>query len=113
MGAERRGQGPPAGWVARGPGASHTGGAGPHLATWEGPPVRRVRLQMLQTAPFAGQLAPSLADGDSLRYYPAYDLPGRRRLPPQAPAGAAARAQLLLVRRLAGSLPIGDTPEYE
>ena len=67
-------------------GANHTGVAGPHLATWEESPVRRVRLQMLQTAPFAGQLTTSLADGDSLRYYPAYDLPGRLRLPPQAPA---------------------------
>ena len=94
-------------------GANHTGVAGPHLATWEEPPVRRVRLQMLQTAPFAGQLTTSLADGDSLRYYPAYDLPGRLRLPPQAPAGAAARAQLLLVQRLDGSLTIGDTHEYD
>ena len=81
--------------------------------TWEESPVRRVRLQMLQTAPFAGQLTTSLADGDSLRYYPAYDLPGRLRLPPQAPAGAAARAQLLLVQRLDGSLTIGDTHEYD
>ena len=74
-------------------GAAHTGIAGPHLAGYELPPVRRVRLQMLQTEPFGRQLTTSVADGDSLRYYPAYDLPGRagpgsRRSvrPPRPPA---------------------------
>jgi FAD dependent oxidoreductase TIGR03364 len=95
------------------PGAAHTGIAGPHLAGFQRPPVRRVRLQMMQTAPFAARLTTSVADGDSLRYYPAYDLPGRRLLPPQAPAAAAAAAQLLLVQRLDGSLTIGDTHEYD
>ena len=93
-------------------GAAHTGVAGPHLAGYQQPPVRRVRLQMMQTGPFAGRLSTSVADGDSLRYYPAFDLPGRDRLPPQAPVAAAARAQLLLVQRLDGSLTIGDTHEY-
>ena len=93
-------------------GAVHTGVAGPHLAGYQRPPVRRVRLQMMQTQAFAGRLTTSVADGDSLRYYPAFDLPGRERLPPQAPAAAAARAQLLLVQRLDGSLTIGDTHEY-
>ena len=95
------------------PGAAHTGIAGPHLAAGASPPVRRVRLQMMQTAAFPARLTTSLADGDSLRYYPAYDLPGRDRLPPQEPAGAAAAAQLLLVQRLDGSLTIGDTHEYD
>ena len=94
-------------------GASHTGIAGPHLAGYERPPVRRVRLQMLQTEPFAGRLTSAIADGDSLRYYPAFDLPGRARLGPQAPAAAAAAAQLLLVQRLDGSLTIGDTHCYD
>lgn len=67
-------------------GAAHTGVAGPHLAGYEVPPVRRVRLQMLQTAPFAGTVTTALADGDSLRYYPAFELPGRAELRPQAPA---------------------------
>jgi FAD dependent oxidoreductase TIGR03364 len=93
-------------------GAAHTGVAGPHLAGYQQPPVRRVRLQMMQTAPFAGRLTTSVADGDSLRYYPAFDLPGRRGLPPQAPVAAAAAAQLLLVQRLDGGLTIGDTHEY-
>jgi FAD dependent oxidoreductase TIGR03364 len=95
------------------PGAAHTGIAGPHLAGWARPPVRRVRLQMMQTAPFPARLTTSLADGDSLRYYPAYDLPGRSRLAPQAPAAAAAKAQLLLVQRLDGGLTVGDTHEYD
>jgi FAD dependent oxidoreductase TIGR03364 len=95
------------------PGAVHTGIAGPHLAAWGRPPVRRVRLQMMQTAPFPARLTTSLADGDSLRYYPAYDLPGRDRLRPQAPVAARTRAQLLLVQRLDGGLTVGDTHEYD
>ncbi|MGO9217508.1 MAG: FAD-dependent oxidoreductase [Streptosporangiaceae bacterium] len=95
------------------PGAAHTGIAGPHLAAFPQPPVRRVRLQMMQTAPLDTQLTTSVADGDSLRYYPAYDLPGLRRLPPQAAAAARVSAQLLLVQRVDGSLTIGDTHEYD
>jgi len=75
--------------------------------------LRRVRLQMLQTLPFEPKLTTALADGDSLRYYPAYDVPSRSALPPQAAAAAATRAQLLLVQRLDGSLTIGDTHEYD
>jgi len=91
------------------PGAAHTGVAGRYLA---GGGVRRVRLQMMQTAPLAGRITTALADGDSLRYYPAYDLPGRAQLPPQAEGAARARAQLLLVQRADGGLTIGDTHEY-
>ncbi|HUK67454.1 MAG TPA: TIGR03364 family FAD-dependent oxidoreductase [Streptosporangiaceae bacterium] len=94
-------------------GAAHTGVAGPHLASWARPPVRRVRIQMMQTAPHAGALTTSVADGDSLRYYPAYDLPSRRHLGPQAPVAARTAAQLLLVQRLDGGLTIGDTHEYD
>ena len=94
-------------------GAAHTGISGPHLAGFERPPVRRVRLQMLQTQPFEHRLTTSVADGDSLRYYPAFDLPGRARLAPQAPVAAAAAAQLLMVQRLDGSLTIGDTHSYD
>jgi FAD dependent oxidoreductase TIGR03364 len=94
-------------------GAAHTGIAGPHLTGYEVPPVRRVRLQMLQTAPFDAAITTALADGDSLRYYPAFDLSGRDQLPPQAAAAATVAAQLLLVQRLDGSLTIGDTHEYD
>jgi glycine/D-amino acid oxidase-like deaminating enzyme len=112
-------------------GANFTGVAGPHLAASgalasaadrAGPDgaaggeprgLRRVRLQMLQTLPFDQTLTTSLADGDSLRYYPAYDVPSRAALPPQAAVAAASRSQLLLVQRLDGSLTIGDTHEYD
>jgi FAD dependent oxidoreductase TIGR03364 len=94
------------------PGAAHTGVAGRYLARGGPAPVRRVRLQMMQTAPLAERITTALADGDSLRYYPAYDLPGRDRLPPQAAAAERARAQLLLVQRADGGLTIGDTHEY-
>jgi FAD dependent oxidoreductase TIGR03364 len=103
-------------------GANYTGIAGPHLAAAGalasspgsgGSGLRRVRLQMLQTAPFSGRLATSVADGDSLRYYPAYDVPALAALPPQAPVAAASKAQLLMVQRLDGSLTIGDTHEYD
>src|ERR1700727_876267 len=76
-------------------GAAYTGLAGPHLAAWPVLPLRRVRLQMLQTRPFAGRLTTAVADGDSMRYYPAFDLPGRAELAPQPPGAAPARAQPL------------------
>jgi len=101
-------------------GADFTGLAGPHLAASGalardagGAGLRRVRLQMLQTAPLPGSLTTSVADGDSLRYYPAFEVPSRAALPPQAPVAAANRAQLLLVQRLDGSLTIGDTHEHD
>ncbi len=95
------------------PGAAHTGLAGQHLAAFPKPPVRRVRLQMMQTRGFGGRVTTAVADGDSMRYYPAFDLPGRARLGPQPPAAARTKAQLLLVQRLDGSLTIGDTHEYD
>jgi glycine/D-amino acid oxidase-like deaminating enzyme len=93
-------------------GATHTGIAGQHLSGYARLPVRRVRLQMLQTEPFGQRLTTSIADGDSLRYYPAYDLPARAGLAEQPPAAAAAHAQLLATQRLDGSLTIGDTHAY-
>src|SRR5204863_9392179 len=68
--------------------------------------------QMMQTAPLDARVTTALADGDSLRYYPAFDLPGRAALPPQPPAAERTRAQLLLVQRADGGLTVGDTHEY-
>jgi FAD dependent oxidoreductase TIGR03364 len=93
-------------------GAAHTGVAGRYLARGQAAPVRRVRLQMMQTAPLPEKITTALADGDSLRYYPAYELPGRAQLAPQPAAAAQARAQLLMVQRADGGLTIGDTHEY-
>ncbi|MEU9732022.1 TIGR03364 family FAD-dependent oxidoreductase [Streptomyces sp. NPDC048002] len=84
--------------------------AGPGL------PVRRVRLQMMQTDPLGEPLTTSVADADSFRYYPAYgggalDALGAGQ--PQTETAARHRMQLLMVQRADGGLTIGDTHEYE
>ncbi|MFD4631364.1 TIGR03364 family FAD-dependent oxidoreductase [Streptomyces sp. NPDC058284] len=84
--------------------------AGPDL------PVRRVRLQMMQTEPLGERLTTSVADADSFRYYPAYRseaLDALNAAQPQAPTAAAHKMQLLMVQREDGGLTIGDTHEYE
>ena len=91
-------------------GADHKGVAAPALAD---APLRRVRLQMMETAPADVRLTTSVADGDSLRYYPAYQSAARDRLPPQDELAAAHAIQLLMVQRLDGGLTIGDTHQYE
>ena len=62
-----------------------TGAAYDHLPGTEalGARLRRVRLQMLETAPFAPTVTTALADADTLRYYPAYEV---------APLGLLGRA---------------------
>jgi FAD dependent oxidoreductase TIGR03364 len=79
-----------------------------HLAT----KLRRVRLQMLETEPFPAHLTTSLADADSLRYYPAYEVVPLDPLGDQTAVAAAHHLQLLLVQRLDGGLTIGDTHAY-
>ncbi|OLZ69872.1 FAD-dependent oxidoreductase [Streptomyces sp. IMTB 2501] len=84
--------------------------AGPEL------PVRRVRLQMMQTDPLGEPLTTSVADADSFRYYPAYASPALDRLnteQPQPETAATHKMQLLMVQRADGGLTIGDTHEYE
>ncbi|MEE2054969.1 TIGR03364 family FAD-dependent oxidoreductase [Nocardiopsis tropica] len=79
-------------------------------------PVRRVRLQMAQTAPLGETLTTSVADGDSFRYYPAYRGPALDALnagQPQAAVADRHRMQLLMVQRADGSLTVGDTHEYD
>ncbi|WP_406183018.1 TIGR03364 family FAD-dependent oxidoreductase [Streptomyces sp. NBC_01006] len=79
-------------------------------------PVRRVRLQMMQTAPLGEKLTTSIADADSFRYYPAYKsdaLDALNAEQAQAPVAAAHKMQLLMVQRQDGGLTIGDTHEYE
>ncbi|MHA7959926.1 TIGR03364 family FAD-dependent oxidoreductase [Streptomyces sp. L500] len=78
-------------------------------------PVRRVRLQMMQTAPLGEKLTTSVADADSFRYYPAYAGPGLDAMAaakPQPPVAAEHKMQLLMVQRADGGLTIGDTHEY-
>ncbi|MFB7263061.1 TIGR03364 family FAD-dependent oxidoreductase [Streptomyces nojiriensis] len=79
-------------------------------------PVRRVRLQMMQTDPLGEPLTTSVADADSFRYYPAYQSPALDALnaeQAQAPVAAEHKMQLLMVQRRDGGLTIGDTHEYE
>jgi FAD dependent oxidoreductase TIGR03364 len=91
-------------------GAAHNG-VGAEIM--EHAPLRRVRLQMFETEPFQGTLTTSIADGDSLRYYPAFDLPGRSDLGAQDHVASANHMQLLCQQRLNGSLTIGDTHAYD
>jgi FAD dependent oxidoreductase TIGR03364 len=76
-------------------------------------PLRRVRLQMFQTEPLGERLTTSIADGDSLRYYPAFRVPSLARLPAPAPVVAAHHVQLLVSQRADGSLTVGDTHAYD
>ncbi|MDH6113390.1 FAD dependent oxidoreductase TIGR03364 [Kitasatospora sp. MAP12-15] len=79
-------------------------------------PVRRVRLQMMQTDPLDEPLTTSVADGDSFRYYPAFAgdaLEQLKAAQPQPPVAAEHKMQLLMVQRRDGGLTIGDTHEYE
>jgi FAD dependent oxidoreductase TIGR03364 len=79
-------------------------------------PVRRVRLQMMQTEPLGERLTTAIADGDSFRYYPGYAGPALHELQRNESQVAVAREhrmQLLCVQRLHGGLTIGDTHEYE
>ena len=86
---------------------------GPMAELLRSAPLRRVRLQMMQTAPLDERLTTSIADGDSLRYYPAFAVPALAALAPQPPIAAAHHMQLLVAQRAGGELTIGDTHEYD
>jgi len=91
------------------PGADHTSLFKEQFDT---APIRRVRLQMMSTEPLDEILTTSIADGDSMRYYPGYEVPTRENLPPQHHIASTNHMQLLMVQRADGSLTIGDTHEY-
>ncbi len=76
-------------------------------------PLQRCRLQMMETEATPEHLTTAVADGDSMRYYPAFDLPGRGALPAPSALGAEWGLQLLCVQRAGGGLTIGDTHVYE
>lgn len=88
-------------------------GEGPLGALLAGAPLRRCRLQMMQTAPLGEPLATSLADEDSLRYYPAFDVPALAALPPRSGVAERLRIQLLVSQRASGALTVGDTHDYD
>jgi FAD dependent oxidoreductase TIGR03364 len=79
-------------------------------------PLRRVRLQMMQTEPLDEPLTTAIADGDSFRYYPGFTGPALKALrhnESQVGIADENRMHLLCVQRLNGGLTIGDTHEYE
>ena len=92
------------------PGSEHRGFLSDYF---DGAPIRRVRLQMGATVPLAQRLSHSVADGDSLRYYPAFKDLSLHTLPPQSQVASERKMQLLLVQRADGSCTIGDTHEYD
>ncbi len=95
------------------PGASH-GGLTREIAGEL--PVRRVRLQMMQTEPLGEPLTTAIADGDSFRYYPGFAgtaLDALNRNEFQDAVADEHRMQLLCVQRLHGGLTIGDTHAYD
>ena len=77
--------------------------------TVEAAGLRRRNLQMLEAHELAPPLAVALADGDALRYYPAFDLPERAALPPPELVVADFAAQVLVAPRPGGRLTLGDT----
>lgn len=92
------------------PGADHMGLGSTALGALA---LRRVHLQVFQTAPLHHPLGPTLADTSTLRYYPAFVGPARESLGPQHAANAQWKSQLLVSQRADGSLTIGDTHSYE
>jgi FAD dependent oxidoreductase TIGR03364 len=67
------------------------------------------RLQMLEVSGGTPTPAHMLADGNALRYYPAFDLPERALLPLADPEVGRYGCQLLLAPRRTGTMTIGDT----
>jgi glycine/D-amino acid oxidase-like deaminating enzyme len=68
---------------------------------------------MLATEPLGLELTSMWADGDSLRYYPGFDVPARLDMKPADPLVEEMHVQLLVAQRLDGSLTVGDTHEYD
>jgi FAD dependent oxidoreductase TIGR03364 len=71
--------------------------------------LRRRNLQMLETDRPDAPLRIALADGDALRYYPAFDLPERAQLPAPEPIVEQLGVQLLVAPRVDGGLTLGDS----
>lgn len=75
--------------------------------------LRTVRLQMAETVAAPSGLTTAVANGDSLRYYPGFELPARDLLQPPGPAVERYEAQLLLAPRRDGAITIGDTHVFD
>ena len=92
------------------PGAAHAGFLSEYFVE---APIRKVFLQMGATIPIEDKLGHSVADADSMRYYPGFKDCSLDRLPPQAKIASEHHMQLLLAPRFDGSFTIGDTHIYE
>lgn len=86
------------------------GGIG-HL--FEGTQLQRVRLHMAETEPLRRRLTTSVADGNSLRYYPLFKELAVALLEPQDEGLSRFCIQMMCQQRLDGRLTLGDTHEYE
>ena len=71
------------------------------------------QLRCSTSNPSRNSVSTSLADADSLRYYPAFAGDALAALAPPATLVAEHRLQLLLQQRLDGRLTIGDTHAYD
>jgi FAD dependent oxidoreductase TIGR03364 len=92
------------------PGAAHEGFLREYMHE---APLRKVFLQMGATVPITEKLDHSIADSDSLRYYPAFKDLSLDRLPVQTKIAVDHKMQLLLAPRFDGSFTIGDTHLYQ
>jgi FAD dependent oxidoreductase TIGR03364 len=76
-------------------------------------PLRKVFLQMARLETPGVTLTTSIANSDSLRFYPGYQGPPLEDMPPVNPIVTEMTMQLLLQQRIDGTLTIGDTHLYE
>ena len=76
-------------------------------------PLERCRLQMLETEPIEERLGTVLSDSLSMHYYPVYDVPAKRNLPPRDPFAEKYGIKLMVAQRADGALTIGDTHLYD
>jgi FAD dependent oxidoreductase TIGR03364 len=75
--------------------------------------LRTIRLQMAETVAAKRPLTTAVANADSMRYYPGFELPARDLLPPPDPAVERYEAQLLMAPRRDGSITVGDTHAFD
>ena len=92
------------------PGADHHTLFGDRLSA---APLKKTYVQMARMEHPGFDIPTSLANVDSLRYYPGYKGPWLEKLPEQSEKGKELVLQLLLQQRVDGTLTIGDSHQYE
>ena len=88
-------------------------GGGAMGRLFDGTHLQRVRLHMAETESLGRQLTTSVADGNSLRHYPAFRELALGLLGPQDEALSRLGIQMLCHQRLDGTLTLGDSHEYD